>query len=183
MARRTIKRYLAMCLAVVMLLTVLPVGVYAADGAPFEDGAAREDLAASGSMDLSVEPEEAEPDVQPRLEPMEDAAAITAVSDYAAFLSCLKDLEGYARSYAAENPAENVNALIINFIRTGVERYTSERKIRPLPLTSPSRTRRTRPLHRHSKTLKTSTCRTATMQTSATCSARWTLPTTPRCRA
>ena len=53
MARRTIKRYLAMCLAVVMLLTVLPVGVYAADGAPFEDGAAREDLAASGSMDLS----------------------------------------------------------------------------------------------------------------------------------
>ena len=91
MARRTIKRYLAMCLAVVMLLTVLPVGVYAADGAPFEDGAAREDLAASGSMDLSVEPEEAEPDVQPRLEPMEDAAAITAVSDYAAFLSCLRD--------------------------------------------------------------------------------------------
>ena len=125
MARRTIKRYLAMCLAAVMLLTVLPVGVYAADGAPFEDGAAREDLAASGSMDLSVEPEEAEPDVQPRLEPMEDAAAITAVSDYAAFLSCLKDLEGYAQSYAAENPAENVNALIINFIRTGVERYTS----------------------------------------------------------
>ena len=125
MARRTIKRYLAMCLAVVMLLTVLPVGVYAADGAPFEDGAAREDLAASGSVDLSVEPEEAEPDVQPRLEPMEDAAAITAVSDYAAFLSCLKDLERYARSYAAENPTENVNALIINFIRTGVERYTS----------------------------------------------------------
>lgn len=31
----------------------------------------------------------------------------------------------YAQTYAAENAGENVNALIINFIRTGVERYTS----------------------------------------------------------
>lgn len=48
-----------------------------------------------------------------------------AISDYATFLSCLKVLDGYAQAYAQENSGENANALIINFIRTGVERYTS----------------------------------------------------------
>ena len=47
------------------------------------------------------------------------------VSDYGTFLSCLKTLEDYAQDYAKENTDENVNALIINYIRTGVERYTS----------------------------------------------------------
>ena len=50
-----------------------------------------------------------------------DTAAM--VSDYGPFLSCLKTLEDYAQDYAKENTDENVNALIINYIRTGVERY------------------------------------------------------------
>ena len=47
------------------------------------------------------------------------------VSDYGTFLSGLKTLESYAQDYVKENTDENVNALIINYIRTGVERYTS----------------------------------------------------------
>ena len=40
MARGTMKRYLSMCLVVVMLLTtLLPVGVYAADDSAIEDTA------------------------------------------------------------------------------------------------------------------------------------------------
>ena len=47
------------------------------------------------------------------------------ISDYAGFLVALKVLEGYAADYAAANPTEDAKALVINYIRTGVERYTS----------------------------------------------------------
>ena len=47
---------------------------------------------------------------------------ITAYSD---FLSCLKELEIYASQYALEHPGEDSVALVINYIRTGVAKYTS----------------------------------------------------------
>ena len=97
MTSRLVKRHLSLCLVLVMLLTaMLPVSVFAA-------GSNDEGSAASGG----------------------NAAATTMISDYATFLSCFKVLEGYAQTYAEENAGENVNALIINYIRTGVERYTS----------------------------------------------------------
>ena len=97
MTSRLMKRHLSLCLVLVMLLTaMLPVSVFAA-------GSNDEGSAASGG----------------------NAAATTMISDYATFLSCFKVLESYAQTYAEENAGENVNALIINYIRTGVERYTS----------------------------------------------------------
>ena len=54
-----------------------------------------------------------------------EASTENVVSDYETFLTDLELLEEYAASYVSENPSENVNALIINYIRTGVERYTS----------------------------------------------------------
>ena len=94
MGKRTMKRYLSICLVVVMLLTaLLPVGVYAADST------------ANGDTTTNQEG--------------------PAVTDYATFLSCLKVLERYAQAYAGEHAGENANTLIINYIRTGVERYTS----------------------------------------------------------
>ena len=97
MTSRLMKRHLSLCLVLVMLLTaMLPVSVFAA-------GSNDEGSAASGG----------------------DAAATTMISDYATFLSCFKVLEGYAQTYAEENAGEDANALIINYIRTGVERYTS----------------------------------------------------------
>ena len=97
MTSRLMKRHLSLCLVLVMLLTaMLPVSVFAA-------GSNDEGSDASGG----------------------NAAATTMISDYATFLSCFKVLEGYAQTYAEENAGEDANALIINYIRTGVERYTS----------------------------------------------------------
>ena len=97
MTSRLMKRHLSLCLVLVMLLTaMLPVSVFAA-------GSNDEGSAASGG----------------------NAAATTMISDYATFLSCFKVLEDYAQTYAEENTGEDANALIINYIRTGVERYTS----------------------------------------------------------
>ena len=121
MVRGTIKRYLSMCLVVVMLLTtLLPVSAYAADDSAIEDTATNyEEPVASELEDVSIELEDQ------KTEQADDTSADTEISDYATFLSCFKVLEGYAQTYAEENAGENVNALIINYIRTGVERYTS----------------------------------------------------------
>lgn len=146
MARGTVKRYLSMCLVIAMLLaTLLPVSAYAADDSVTEgtvtsidpDGGqtpeptdATEETSVPEETDVPEEtevPEETDAlelvDAL-ELEAAENAIIITEVSDYDTFLACFKVLEGYAQTYAAENGG-NVNALIINYIRTGVERYTS----------------------------------------------------------
>ena len=121
MVRGTMKRYLSMCLVVVMLLTtLLPVGAYAADDSAIEDTATNyEEPVASELEDVSIELEDQES------EQADETSTVTEISDYATFLSCFKVLEGYAQTYAEENAGEDANALIINYIRTGVERYTS----------------------------------------------------------
>ena len=121
MARRTIKRCVSMCLAVIMLMTtLLPVSAYAADASVLEDTVTNgKEAYAFEEADASFALEGAEP------ERANDEFTVSEVSDYAAFLSCLKALESYAKAYAETNSNENVNALIINYIRTGVERYTS----------------------------------------------------------
>ncbi len=58
-------------------------------------------------------------------EPAEKAESAAAVADYGVFLSALTQLEGYADSYAREHSGEDPAALVINFIRTGVEKYTT----------------------------------------------------------
>lgn len=48
------------------------------------------------------------------------------VKDYATFLANLKVLEGYAETYATSNAANDAGELVLNFIRTGVERYNDD---------------------------------------------------------
>ena len=123
MARKTMRRYLSICLAVVMLLTtLLPVGAYAVDDSVMDDTAVNYVEPARGdSTDEQVGQDEqgSEPEAGG------EVSEAPAVKDYATFLSSLKVLEGYARDYAAVNAGENANALIVNYIRTCVERYTS----------------------------------------------------------
>lgn len=63
--------------------------------------------------------------------PMADEEVPTAgseavpVSDYATFLSCLKVLESYADSYA-QTTGEDTVGLVLNYIRTGVEKYNED---------------------------------------------------------
>ena len=63
----------------------------------------------------------AEPETQSRGEEAEPAEQ-EPIADYDAFLQHLKELETYAANYAAEDPQQDPGALVINFIRTGVER-------------------------------------------------------------
>ena len=46
-------------------------------------------------------------------------------TQYADFLTSLTALEGYADIYAREHSGEDTIALVINYIRCGVEKYTS----------------------------------------------------------
>ncbi len=55
--------------------------------------------------------------------PMMAFAATGSVSDYASFMEDLEVLEQYATGYAASNSGKSVQELMINFIRTGVDRY------------------------------------------------------------
>ncbi|MBO5797279.1 MAG: phosphodiester glycosidase family protein [Clostridia bacterium] len=50
-------------------------------------------------------------------------AGAAEVTDYQTFIDRLVVLEQYADAYAIANPAYDANELVLNFIRTGVERY------------------------------------------------------------
>ena len=50
----------------------------------------------------------------------------TKLSDYSKFVECLKVLESYADSYASKKSGEDVVDLVINYIRTGVDRYNTD---------------------------------------------------------
>ena len=123
------KRSISAILVLVLLLSaLLPVTAYAADEQTSWDVEQDyEEALAPGQEDIWAGTEEELPEkpFDEALPMEEETPAAETVADYATFLSGLKLLEGYAQTYAAENAGENVNALIINFIRTGVERYTS----------------------------------------------------------
>ena len=123
------KRSISAILVLVLLLSaLLPVTAYAADEQTSWDVEQDyEEALAPGQEDIWAGAEEELPEkpFDEALPMEEETPAAETVADYATFLSGLKLLEGYAQTYAEENAGENVNALIINFIRTGVERYTS----------------------------------------------------------
>ena len=50
----------------------------------------------------------------------------TSVTNYSDFMTNLKVLEGYADEYAAEIYGKDPGELVLNFIRTGVERYQDD---------------------------------------------------------
>lgn len=63
--------------------------------------------------------------------PLSDAEVETVADDpnlfintYDAFLENLKILEDYAEAYVKENTQEDATELVLNYVRTGVERYT-----------------------------------------------------------
>ena len=54
-----------------------------------------------------------------------EGTEFSVVSDYNSFLSSLKILEGYANDYAIANNEDAVE-LVINYIRTGIEKYNTD---------------------------------------------------------
>ena len=84
------------------------------------------------SEDASEGPSE-DPSEDPFEDPSEDEVEILAedeipvepITSYHDFLDCLIQLETYASTYAQEHADEERIALVINYIRTGVEKYNS----------------------------------------------------------
>lgn len=57
-------------------------------------------------------------------EPADDEEDTPLVTDYASFMQDLKVLEGYADTYAREHTGEDAIDLVLNYIRTGVDKYS-----------------------------------------------------------
>ncbi len=60
------------------------------------------------------------------VEAVEALTAQDSVTNYADFMTNLKVLEAYAAEYAAEIYGKDAGELVLNFIRTGVERYQDD---------------------------------------------------------
>ena len=135
MKRKKYQKYFSMVLATSMILN-LPVMAYASnaelmveisDGSEqvefdsgdsselteFDDGAEESTVVDDGIAEFSDEISEEVPE------------GTEKVTDYNTFLTDLKLLEQYAENYADQNTSQDKNALVINYIRTGVDRYTS----------------------------------------------------------
>ena len=97
--------------------------------APVETPAVEPEVSPTPDPDIDEiipdEEETGEEDEESDEELDETEVVVVPVTTYAGFMSALSELEGYASSYAAEHPETNAAALIINYIRCGVEKYTS----------------------------------------------------------
>ena len=144
---RSGKRLLSIFLALVMLLTVLsPVSVLAvAPEGPVNTELTQDEPSVDlpgesalpdqepvqgggpGENNTLQEPEQAEdvPSGDDLAVLSETFATPVAINDYSTFLASLKVLEGYAQTYAREHAGEDATGLVINYIRCGVEKYTS----------------------------------------------------------
>lgn len=113
MKRRSGTRLLSLLLAVVMLFSLLSVMAFAEQTDAIEQPDEAPEAEAAESAPEALESAEA-----PK------AASASAVTDYGVFLTDLETLESYADAYVREHAGEDPVALVINFIRTGVEKYT-----------------------------------------------------------
>lgn len=109
--RRRTSCFVALVLALSM---ILPTTVYATE--PAEE-----------SQEVTqTEPDVVEKEVPETENPQkEEVSENSVVSDYAGFLSALKMLEDYADDYAIAN-GEDAAGLVINYIRTGIEKYNTD---------------------------------------------------------
>ncbi len=148
-------RILSLLLAMILVLGMLPVSAFAQGTEPLssegempEEAVSADPLdePSSGLPDESSQPEEPEedgaqePSQAPAATPAADLQAseqasvqtgaalqaeVEPIAAYSDFITSLEQLEQYARDYVSQHPEEESVALVINYIRCGVEKYTS----------------------------------------------------------
>ena len=106
MEKRKLARRISVLLVVSMLLAIMPMTALAA-----------------GTQETGPESVYTEASEKPTV--LSDASETAAVTTYEDFLVCLKVLEGYADTYASES-GDNAVGLVINYIRTGIEKYNTD---------------------------------------------------------
>lgn len=94
------------------------------DGTDSEQGET-DSIAEDETPQSTVDEEEDVPEVEDGADSEQAESDSTIVVDYQVFLSALIQLEQYADEYAREHSSEDAVALVINYIRTGVEKYNS----------------------------------------------------------
>lgn len=134
--KRTRKKSLARILSWIMVLCIsAPMVSYAADPVTEEvEGQTDATDVVESEIDIS----EIDENQEVRKEEQESESSIldthdlesemkeseqSAITDYATFLADLKILEEYAEIYAREHAGENEIELVLNYIRTGIEKY------------------------------------------------------------
>ena len=144
-------RILSMLLAVILTFGLLPTAVFAEDDADIggaesslvdtneasageeekidQDAATDEYGDEAEPVEASVaedeEPADAEETDEISTHAADDETPVEEITQYSDFLDALTALEGYADAYVREHAEENAVALVINYIRCGVEKYTS----------------------------------------------------------
>ena len=145
-SKKTMRRLSAFLALVLMLSVVVPASAFADDVPNDEIVVTPVPEVEVPEVTPEIEPTPEitpEPTLEPTPEPVEtpeiiiddeideddielleaDVEAETIiVSDYSSFMTCLAVLEGYAADYAAANGGQPLK-LVVNYIRTGVEKY------------------------------------------------------------
>ena len=128
-ARRS--KLLALVMAAVMLLSLLPISAFAEELT--DEGSTAGTTAGITAEQTGKEPaapqegEQQEGDSSPADGAEGDPAesAPEPITTYKDFIDSLTTLEAYASAFVREHPEEEAVALVINYIRCGVEKYTS----------------------------------------------------------
>ena len=116
MRKNTLTRFLATVLTVCLLLgNLAPVTIFAAEDTQ-TDSAATVD--ANAPQETTVPQDTTTPATDLVVQSVDELKT----EDYATFLAELKLLEGLAANYAATS-GKDAGELILNFLRTGVDRY------------------------------------------------------------
>ncbi|MDO4622412.1 MAG: phosphodiester glycosidase family protein [Eubacteriales bacterium] len=97
--------------------------IYSDSDADSEDSVLSGEIPEVIEQDTTDESDEEMEIVEEEAEPEEQLGDTARVSDWETFLADLRQLEAYAEAYVDENGGD-VNELVINYIRTGVEKYT-----------------------------------------------------------
>ena len=141
-------RLLSLVLALILMVGVLPISVWAQETEPLQtedattavteptvrevtEEATLETVEETASETLETSGEEQDPEYTPAAEAQSAGEGETEVdpadmvTQFSDFMTYLADLERYAEAYALEHPEEDSAALIINYIRCGVSAYTS----------------------------------------------------------
>ena len=127
MKKTSFVRFLSLLMVLCMVFSLMAMPAFAAEEQDLEQPPAEQTAEAVSEADEpeagQTAPDDAE--LTSEAESAEEQTAASEVTDYSAFLSALVELEQYADAYAREHAGEDPAALVINFVRTGVEKYNS----------------------------------------------------------
>ena len=124
MLRKRLKEFISLTLALLLVFGNLAPSIALAN---LDDnrGEDVETVAETKNEDTTIDEEETVATEKENIAQVASVQNEAEVFTYAEFLAHLKNLEVYAKEYAKTNTNEDVKELVLNYVRTGVEKYAS----------------------------------------------------------